>query len=187
MYKRILIVVEPRPIARAAVSEGVAVAQAHGAEALFFALLPRYSVPVLDTPPFVIESPQAFQQAARANADRLLAAATVVADRAGVKSRSSHGGGEDDVHCIVDAARKRRCDLIVVASEGRNALMRLLTGSVIPGLITQAPMPVLVVKPRPRAKAGTRTAVAPLKTRRAVKPVAGTPRRHAARQPVETD
>lgn len=175
MYKRILIVVDPRPVARAAITEGVAIARAYGAEALFFTMLPRYSVPVTDAPPFVLESPQEFQQAAKANADRMLAAANVVADRAGVKSHSAMGSGEDDARSIVEAARKRRCDLIVVASEGRNAVMRLLLGSVIPGLITASPVPVLVCKQRPRSKVEDRIAVAPLKARRAAKPPAAVP------------
>lgn len=170
MFKRILIVVDPRPVARAAITDGVAMARAHGAEALFFTVLPRYSVPVTDAPPFVLESPQEFQQAAKANADRLLAAAEVQAARAGVKSQVAVGSGEDDARCIVEAARKRRCDLIVVASEGRNALLRLLLGSVIPGLITTSPVPVLVCKQRPRVKSDGQAEVVPLKARRAAKP-----------------
>ena len=165
MYKRILIVVDPRPVARAAVTEGVLAAQAHGAELVFFTVMPRYSVPVTDAPPFVLESPQDFQLAAKANADRLLAAAAVAADRAGLKSRCEIGSGEDDARCIVEAARKYRCDLIVVASEGRNALMRMLLGSVIPGLITSSPVPVLVCKLRLRAAVGAKADVVPLKAR----------------------
>ncbi len=170
MYKRILIVVDPRPVSRAAVTEGVLTAQVHGAEAVFFTVMPRYSVPVTDAPPFVLESPQEFQQAAKSNADRLLAAASISADRAGLKSRSVIGSGEDDAHCIVEAARKQRCDLIVVATEGRNALMRLMLGSVIPGLITSSPVPVLVCKLRPRSTVGAKADVVSLKSRRAAKP-----------------
>ncbi len=175
MYKRILIVVDPRPVARAAVAEGVLAAQAHGAELVFFTVMPRYSVPVTDAPPFVLESPQDFQLAAKANADRLLAAAAVAADRAGLRWRCEIGSGEDDAQCIVDATRKLRCDLIVVASEGRNALMRMLLGSVIPGLITSSPVPVLVCKLRPRATVGAKAAAVPPKAGRAVMPAATKP------------
>ena len=78
-------------------------------------------------------------------------------------SKSVTGSGEDDARVIVEAARKRRCDLIVVASEGRNALLRLLTGSVIPGVITASPVPVMVCKAPARAKVGAEVAVMPLK------------------------
>jgi len=167
MYKRILIVVDHRPVSQAAVKEGTALAKSHQAELVFFTVLPRYSVPVADTPPFPMVAPHEFELAAKASAKKWLAAATAVADKAGVSSRSATGSGEDDSHCIVDAARRRRCDLIVVATEGRNALLRLLTGSVIPGLITAAPMPVLVCKERPKT---ARANVVPIKARQAAAP-----------------
>ena len=144
-------------------------------------------MPVTDAPPFVLESPEEFQIAAKANADRLLAAAAVAADRAGLKSRCEIGSGEDDAQCIGEAVLKRRFELIVVASEGRNALMRMLLGSVIPGLITRspAPVPVLVCKLRPRATADAKASVLPLKTSWAVKPATQKPatQKPAAQKP----
>ena len=75
----------------------------------------------------------------------------------------------------------------MVASEGRNALMRMLLGSVIPGLITRspAPVPVLVCKLRPRATADAKASVLPLKTSRAVKPATQKPatQKPAAQKP----
>ena len=168
MYKRILIVVDPRAVTRAAVQEGTSMAKIHGAEVVFFHVLPRYSVPLADAPPFAMVSPQEFQQEAKTHAQRILATASAAADKAGVMSRTAMGSGEDDAHCIVEAARKRRCDLIVVASEGRNALLRLLVGSAIPGLITASPVPVLICKSRPRQPAAAKAAAAAAKPRRAV-------------------
>ena len=177
MYKKILIVVGAGPTSRAAVSEGVALAKVHDAEALFFSVLPRYVVPVADMPFIGMPSPEDFQRDATASAERLLAAATVLADKAGVRSKHALGAGFDDAECIVEAARKRRCSLIVVASAGSNAVMRLLSGSVIPGLITQSTIPVLVVRqPSPSLKAKRVSAVAPkprAPRRRAETPVRG--------------
>lgn len=148
MYTRILAVVDKRPEARAAVIEATALAQAQGAELVFFTALPRYTLPIADMPEFVDVSPQQFEREARAEAERLLAGATAVADKAGVRSRTVCGGGDDAAEAIIEVARRRRCELIVVTSEGRNAVLRLLAGSVIPGLITASPVPVLVCKPR---------------------------------------
>ena len=47
---------------------------------------------------------------------------------------------------------RHHCDLIVVATEGRNAVMRILLGSVLPGLITAATVPVLVGRPQGAAR-----------------------------------
>jgi nucleotide-binding universal stress UspA family protein len=165
MYKRILIVVGSGASSRAAVNEGVGVAQVQGAEVVFAYVLPRYVMPVSEMPLLGAPSPDEFQREARADAERLLATATLAANKAGVHSLHAVAAGVDDAQCIVDIARKRRCDLIVVASAGRNALMRLLTGSVIPGLITISPVPVLVCRPSATRQA-KRFSIAPRQPRR---------------------
>lgn len=182
MYKRILIVVDRRPVSRAAVKEGVAMAAAQGAELVLFHVMPRYSVPMADMAPFAMTSLEDFRQSARAAADRLLSTAAARAEKAGVKAHRLTGSGDDDALCIVEAARKRRCDLIIAASEGRNALMRLLTGSVIPGLITASTVPVLVVKAADRSKSAARAAVVPARPRQGTQPAvaADVPRRRRA-------
>ncbi len=166
MYKRVMIVVDKRPVSKAAVSEGVALAQVHDAEVVFFTAMPLYPMPLADVPPFVVVPPKEYQDAADEEAKRVLAAATLVADKAGVPSRTAKGEGEDPAQSIIVAARRRRCDIIVVASAGRNALLRLLTGSVIPALITASPIPVLVCKQRPRTARVSRPVAGSSKVRK---------------------
>ncbi len=165
MYRRILIVVAPAPTTRAAVIEGVALAKSQTAEVFFFSVLPRYVVPVADMPLLGMPSPADFQREATGIAGRHLAAASVVADKAGVRHRHAVGAGADDAECIVDAALKHHCDLIVIASAGRNAVMRLISGSAIPGLITQSPIPILVVRQPTAAVRKKRVAAVPPKPR----------------------
>jgi nucleotide-binding universal stress UspA family protein len=156
-----MVVVDSSPAAQAAIEEGVALARVRGAEVLFFHVLPRCPMPMVDELLWTAPSEEEFDRLARADGQRLLGAAAALADRAGVMHRCAFGKGPDDATSIVEAARRRRCDLVVVASEGRNALMRLMTGSVIPGLITSAPMPVMVCKGGDAPRAGRRTAVSP--------------------------
>jgi hypothetical protein len=47
---------------------------------------------------------------------------------------------------IAGMAVDEACDLIVVGHRGRNAVMRLLSGSLVPGLITAAAIPVLICR-----------------------------------------
>jgi nucleotide-binding universal stress UspA family protein len=169
MYRRILILVDSRPATRSAVLEGTALAKVHGAEVTFLSILPSFVLPVADMPLFSSLSIDEFEREAKAAADRMFAAATVVAQRAGVTSRTVSAGGEVASKVIVNVARRRRCDVIVVASEGRNALLRLLTGSVIPGLITDSPVPVLVCKQRAKGRPEARAARAPTEPRSARK------------------
>ena len=48
MYRRIMIVVDDTPASRAAIDEGTSLAARHGAEAVYFALMPAYPVAVAD-------------------------------------------------------------------------------------------------------------------------------------------
>ncbi len=158
MYKRILIVVGDREADRAALKEGIALAKVHGSEILFYQVLPTYTVTALDMPPMMIADPDEFQRAAKTDAQRMFALARVAADKAGVPSREALGTGADAAESIAEAAKRKACSLIVVGTRGRNALTRLLTGSVIPGLITRASVPVLVCRTMPAGAAVARTA-----------------------------
>jgi nucleotide-binding universal stress UspA family protein len=52
---------------------------------------------------------------------------------------------------IVEAAASEQVDMIIVGSHGRGAMGRLLIGSVSDYVVRNAPCPVLVVRPRPKA------------------------------------
>jgi nucleotide-binding universal stress UspA family protein len=49
---------------------------------------------------------------------------------------------------ILRVARRLRCDLIVLATHGRNGLKHVLMGSVAENVVRRAPCPVLTVRPR---------------------------------------
>lgn len=146
MYRRIMIVVDDTPASRAAIDEGTSLAARHGAEAVYFALMPAYPVAVADELAIGAVASEDFHKSALAKADAVLSDAVSAAQRAGVFARATHSPQGGDARCVVEGARRRRCDLIVVGSEGRNAVMRLLTGSLVPALITASPLPVLVCK-----------------------------------------
>ena len=156
MYKKILVVVSTDASSRTAVRHAVDLAAVHGAELLFLHVLPRHALPIAEMPPAALEPPEEYLRATKEVGTRLLAAAMRDAETAGVMSNRCMPAASDEVSCICEAAARHRCDLIVVATEGRNAVMRLLTGSVIPGLITIAPVPVLICRPSESDLAGAR-------------------------------
>jgi nucleotide-binding universal stress UspA family protein len=47
---------------------------------------------------------------------------------------------------IINAARKRKCDLIMMASHGRRGMAGLLLGSETSKVLTHSKIPVLVVR-----------------------------------------
>ncbi len=163
MIQRILIVVDPQaPLATAAaLSWGLAVAQARSAELLLCSPLPTYTLPLADVPQTATVSPEEFDREARGAAQQALQAAQHQATALGVMSQSLVSTADDRVRGLLDTAERRRCQLIVAGTDGSNALMRLLSGSLIPGLITASPLPLLIVS-HPRAG----PAAEPLRLRR---------------------
>lgn len=152
MYPKILVVITAHAASRSAVRHAVQLAGVHGSELLFLYVMPRYALPIADMPPAVLEPPEEFLRAARETADSHLAEAMHQAHAAGVMSNRSMTSGTDDALSIAEAAVRHHCELIVVATEGRNAVMRILSGSVLPGLITAATVPVLVCRPEGAAR-----------------------------------
>lgn len=144
MYRHLLIVVNDHPSSRVAVEHGVDLARSLNARVSFVHVLPREHVAVTDLPPVVTLAPDTFAQEASRQAGQLLDAALVVAARSAVIATKVVLDVPNPVDGIASQARDQGCDLIIVGTEGGNALVRLLTGSCVPGLITRAGVPVLV-------------------------------------------
>ncbi len=150
MYRRILIVVAVRPEARTAVREGVELARVHGAEVRFVCIVPQTVGPVVEmTPLMPMAAVEVSEQETRRLAESALDDARVQATRAGVACQTVATLDGDAVRFITTVAREQQCDLVVATAEPRNALLRLLSGSVVPGLITQTSVPVLVCHEAP--------------------------------------
>ncbi len=153
MVRKILVVVDDRPVTQSAIDHAIEMAQTHRADIFFFGVLPHYDYPAVDMLPVADISVEGLQAKAAAEASRLLAAASAWAERCGVHSHRATAMAGDAAHAVADAAIKRHCDLIVVGNEDHNAVVRLLNGSIVPGLISKATVPVLVCRDRPlRAK-----------------------------------
>ncbi|TSA12504.1 MAG: universal stress protein [Comamonadaceae bacterium] len=142
MHKRIMIVVNDQASCQCAITQGIEMARVHRAEVVFLYVLPNYEYPEMNS--IGVLSPDQFIRDAREVASRVLQAASVQAENSEVFSVSVVGTTEHPAVYVAEEADKRRCSLIVVATEGRNAVMRLLTGSIVPGLITNASVPVMV-------------------------------------------
>ena len=78
-------------------------------------------------------------ETARATADRLRAA--------GIAAEPEVRDG-DAAHVLVEEAKARAVDLLVVATQGRTGLPRLFLGSVARNVLLHAPCSVLVVRPK---------------------------------------
>jgi nucleotide-binding universal stress UspA family protein len=143
---RIVIATDGSPNAWAAVEEGIELASEVGAEVTFVTV--RHDVPILGEP---LYQRHLTDQLARAR--ETLDRAEAEAERHGVRCDGEIIEG-DPATCIVDAARYRDADLLVVGSRGHGVLASALFGSVSRAVMTHSPVPVMIV----REPAGDRSA-----------------------------
>jgi nucleotide-binding universal stress UspA family protein len=80
----------------------------------------------------------------RERADQALAEARQLLEAAGVPHQV-HSEVGDKARCIADAARRLRCDRIVIGTARKSALVRAVEDSLTTRLIERCPVPVEVI------------------------------------------
>ena len=68
------------------------------------------------------------------------------AEAGGVKAKAVTIKSDLVAEAIIIAAKKHKCDLIVMASHGRRGIKRLLMGSETQHVLTHSHVPVLVLR-----------------------------------------
>jgi nucleotide-binding universal stress UspA family protein len=146
MYRRILVPTDGSPLSRKAINTAVTLASSMGAEVVALNVVPRYptsyfeggaSVPVQE----VARIERQWSEQGQALAHDVEKAAQA----AGVQARAVTMRSDLVGECILAAARKHECDLVVMASHGRKGLKRLLLGSETQHVLTHGSVPVLVL------------------------------------------
>ena len=147
MYKRILIATDGSPLSEKAVQHGLELATLAGASVVALKVVPRYprsyfegGMPVDTADVKRIE--QQWSDAAQGMVD-------VVKKRGedqGVTVKAVVAKSDLIAEAVISAAKKHKCDLIVMASHGRKGLKRLLLGSETQHVLTHSHIPVLVLR-----------------------------------------
>lgn len=143
---RILVLLEDSDTVDAARALGTGLAQALRSQLLFAHVMPAALGPVVDAAGMVSTVDDRLGAEIQLQSQRLLASTCRVAARSGLTSRCKSLAAGMTAREIAHMALDEACDLIVLAHRGGNAVMRLLTGSRIPGLITAATVPVLICR-----------------------------------------
>jgi nucleotide-binding universal stress UspA family protein len=147
MYSRILVPTDGSQLSERAVKEAGALARTLGATLTLFHAAPVHRPPALafeGAPPGSVVPPERYRRNMRARARRLL---DVAARKAGgTATRRVCEFSDQPYEAIIAAARKNRCDLIVMASHGWRGLQGLLLGSETHKVVTHSRIPVLVVR-----------------------------------------
>jgi len=130
MFKNILVPTDGSAPSRKAIKRAVQLAREQRARVIGFYVGPPWQLPVYGeyVPPEVM-SPKEHAAAVKKTAARYLGAVKKAAAASGVRCKCAYVMGAHPYDEIVKAARRYRCDVIVIASHGRRGISRLLLGS----------------------------------------------------------
>jgi nucleotide-binding universal stress UspA family protein len=145
MFKHLLLPTDGSPLSEKGVRVGVALARALGARVMGLYVSPRFQV-LTYRPNMLEEARDTYERDAKTHADRYLAFISMAAADGKVPCETL-SEIRDDVHqSIIDVARARGCDLIVMASHGRHGIAGMLLGSETQRVLTHSNIPVLVCR-----------------------------------------
>ena len=147
--KRILVCTDGSPRSTGAAKLAVNLARTHRARLIALHVIPPFSPPVyMDgmVPYPELYSPEQYALDTERDAKRMLGRIVERARAAKVRVEALHVVGAPPWKEIIRAARKRKCDLVVMASHGRRGLAGLLLGSETVHVLTHSKIPVLVTR-----------------------------------------
>ena len=143
MYKKILIPTDGSELASKAVKHGTNLAKCLGAEVALLNVTTPYHIFTLETK-MVEDTPAEYAKEAKEDAAKLLAEAAAAMKAAGVAYDAVQVEHEHVYQAIIETAKSRGCDLIVMASHGRRGVSAIVLGSVTVKVLTHSSIPVLV-------------------------------------------
>ena len=147
MYKRILVATDGSTLSKKAVRNAIDLAGATGAELVALYVVPRYPVAYFEGG--ISISSQDIARTEKQWADQgqaVVDAVRQLAEREGIKARAVTTSSDLVAESIIKAAKKHKCDLVVMASHGRKGIKRILLGSETQHVLTRSSVPVLVLR-----------------------------------------
>ena len=147
MYTHILVATDGSKLSAKAVTHAIALAQALGAHLTGFYASPDYPLPVYaDGVVYEPFSRKEYAAKCKKDAAKILDAAATKAKLAGIAFASAHAISASPWEAILAAAKRHKCDAIVMASHGRRGVSALLLGSETQKVLTHSTVPVIVVR-----------------------------------------
>lgn len=150
MYKNILLPVDGSELSHEAAVAGIEWARQTGAQVTVLFVGSVFSVPVAyaEAVPLLYPSKREYENAVRTEARNFLDRVAEAAAVANVTCTEHVVFAAAPAPAIVAAAKRHRCDLIVMGSHGRSGVGQLLLGSVTSKVLATCHIPVLVHRAR---------------------------------------
>jgi nucleotide-binding universal stress UspA family protein len=145
MFRHILLPTDGSPLSEAAIRRGLQLAKAIDAKVTGFCVSTRLRYSSHDAelaPEFKKQAAAALQ----AEVDKSLSAIEKAAKEAGVPCETAQETSDQPYEAIIEAAKRKGCDLIIMASHGRRGVQGLLLGSETQKVLTHSKIPVLVYR-----------------------------------------
>jgi nucleotide-binding universal stress UspA family protein len=149
MYANILLSTDGSDVARKGIAQGFALAKALNAKVIVITV--TESLPVdygsghaggwVPTQ----EEFRRFDAACKESADKFLGETRAMAEKVGISAEFLHIPNAHPATAIIETAKSKGCDLIVMASHGRRGFRKLLLGSQTSEVLADGSVPVLVV------------------------------------------
>lgn len=147
MFKNVLVPTDGSPLSLKAAARGVELAKSLGAKVTgFFAAPPATPVVYRNNLPVGFAQPTEHARLIQKTAEKHLAAIERLAKKAGVRFDGVHVTNDYPADAIMAVAKKKKCDVIVMASQGESGLRGILIGSVTQKVLNKSKIPVLVLR-----------------------------------------
>ena len=149
MYKHILVPTDGSPLSLKAAKQAAALAKTLKARITALYVTAPFSPPVSSEgmlPRYMDDLHAAYRKSALAAASKALGKIETTAAASRVACEKVHVIDDQPWDGIITAAKRRKCDLIVMASHGRKGLAGLLLGSQTVKVLTHSKTPVLVCR-----------------------------------------
>ena len=148
MFKHLLLPTDGSKFSDRAVQRGIEFAKEIRAKVTAVHVIPEFRMMADES--FVLPTSadlkRRYDKEAKARADRMLTKIGERAEAAGVKYDCVSVMGDMPYEAIIDTAKKKKCDLIMMASHGRRGISSLILGSETSKVLAHSKIPVLVVR-----------------------------------------
>lgn len=145
MFKHLLVPTDGSPLSEGAVMKGIKLAAEQGARVTGIHVSPQFHV--LTYRAYMLEETRAtYEQDSEVHARRYLDFIAKTAKESQVSCETVRKISDEPFQVIIDVARARNCDLIVMASHGRRGIKGYFLGSETHRVLTHSDIPVLVCR-----------------------------------------
>jgi nucleotide-binding universal stress UspA family protein len=148
MFKQILVSTDGSKLSQKAIRAAVRLAKASGSAVTGVYVIPPYVPPAYGEGVMYATylTPKRYKESTERAAKKALAVLEVEAQTAAVACKKVTLIADSPWQGIIGTAKKKRCDLIVMASHGRRGLAGLVLGSETVKVLTHSKIPVLVCR-----------------------------------------